>query len=61
MINDGPDRRTVTPGMTAFVLSVTSPLTVPVVAVTAWAAADDTTAATKHRAIASGPMWTGAR
>ena len=39
VINDGPDRLTVTPGTMAFVLSVTTPLTAPVVAVTVCASA----------------------
>ena len=36
----GPDRVTVTPGTTVFVLSVTTPLMAPVVAVTVCASAD---------------------
>ena len=41
VINEGPDSLTVAPGTTAFVLSVTMPLTAPVVAVTVCAAADN--------------------
>ena len=55
-INDGPDRLTVTPGTTAFVLSVTMPLTAPVVAVTVCAAAVvPRFTAMKHRANATIP------
>ena len=57
VITDGPDRLTVTPERTALVLSVTVPLTAPVVAVTVCAPADPAQgAAIKNSAPAMRPI-----